>query len=163
MSFQAIGEKQRVLMRCAWAAQFLFLNYFYSMIFCWVRVQCVEFLSWECTCAWVCACARRFVYWTQRILQIDNNEPMQLNKPNYWDTMEIVLYCLLFFLSIHPSIVSHRPTSVYNLWTTSVRNFEHTCEWNFRLRFYNCTIVTQREMKKRDKVWFEPSGSSSDF
>lgn len=58
----------------------------------------------------------------------------------------------LFFLSIHLSFVSRRPTSVYNLWTTSVRNFEHTCEWNFRLRFYNCTIVTQRDEEKRQSL-----------
>lgn len=115
---------------------------------------------------WVCmrVCAPLCVH-TQRILQIDNNEPMQLNKPNYWENdgdcfIWSVCVCafIIFFLSIFH--LSHIPTSVYNLWTTSVRNFEHTCEWNFSLRFYNCTIVTQWDEEKRRQRLLEKSGSS---
>lgn len=57
--------------------------------------MCVLFES-MCVCA--CSDAEnavelRSVSYMEDILQIDNNEHMQLNKPNYWDTMEITL-CL---------------------------------------------------------------------
>lgn len=155
MSFQAIGllagssEKHRVLMRCAWAAQFLFLNHFYSKIlFRWVRVQCVEFLSWVSVHVFVWL----FVYCTQRILQIDNNEPMQLNKPNYWDTMEIVLcrmheiVCFSMHLSslTGPHLLTICERQAYAISSILVNGI------------FVCVFViaqlSRSAMKKRDKV-----------
>lgn len=73
----------RLCSRCAYVADFYF----------WTNLLKLYVRFWEYACLCVQWCrgaqlsAKRFI--TLRTLQIDNNEHMQLNKPNYWNTMEI--------------------------------------------------------------------------
>lgn len=77
---------KKVLMWCACAAQFLYLNHSYSMF---------SSLLSACNVSSFCA---------QRILEIDNNEPMQSNKPNY----EIFFSSKSIFL-FHPFLTIKNP------------------------------------------------------